>query len=205
MSKKTITFRYQDKIKQVKVGNLNECRKAFQRAFSLSDEKMKKLSLFYYDEDADPTMLNTNEDFNLFLDIDIDEIEAKDNSLDDKPDPMRSSTILKKQDEEPIKYPISKNEYNSFSNKNFNNINDYAPFSINNDYKTMLKLYFNYIKFRAQSINKNNGNSYLLINSEFFKKYKDYYEYPMLENLLSKNTIAQQTAKNIKIIMIIRL
>ena len=62
----------------------------------------------------------------------------------------------------------------------------------------MLKLYFYYIKLRTQSISKNNGNFYLLINSDFFRKYKEYYEYPSLENFLSNNNIAQQIVKNIK-------
>ena len=78
------------------------------------------------------------------------------------------------------------------------NINDYSPYIINKDYKTMLKLYFNYIKFGTQSINNNCGSSYLLINKEFFKKYKDFYEYQTLKNLLSQNNIAKQTVKKFK-------
>ena len=78
------------------------------------------------------------------------------------------------------------------------NINDYSSYIINNNYKIILKLYFNYNQFSCKSINKNNGNSYLLINGEFFKKYKDYYEYQALENLLSNNNFAQQAVKNIK-------
>ena len=53
MSEKTITFRYHDEIKQVKVPNYKKCKNAFQREFSISDEKIKKLSLFYYDEEGD--------------------------------------------------------------------------------------------------------------------------------------------------------
>ena len=62
----------------------------------------------------------------------------------------------------------------------------------------MLKLYFNYIQLKAKSINIKNGSHYLLINGEFFKKYKDYYDYSTLENLLSKNNVSQQVVKNIK-------
>ena len=126
MSEKTITFRFQDEVKQVTVANFEECKKAFQREFSISDEEMKKLSLFYYDEDADPTMLNSNEDYNLFLESDCNEIEAKDNNAEEKPDPMRSATIFKKPNEEPIKEPLSKNDSialdNSISLENSSNI-----------------------------------------------------------------------------------
>jgi hypothetical protein len=110
MSEKTITFRYKDEEKQVKVANFEECKKAFQREFSISDEEMKKLSLFYYDEDMDATMLNSNEDYNLFLETDCNEIEVKDANAEEKPDPMRSATIFRKQNEEPIKESNSKND-----------------------------------------------------------------------------------------------
>ena len=73
----------------------------------------------------------------------------------------------------------------------------YIPYIIDNNYKTMLKLYFNYILLKSKTINQKQERSYLLINSEFFKKYKDYYEYPALEQLLYKNNIAQQASKNI--------
>ena len=73
----------------------------------------------------------------------------------------------------------------------------YIPYIIDNNYKTMLKLYFNYIRLKSKTINQKQERSYLLINSEFFKKYKDYYEYPALEQLLYKNNIAQQASKNI--------
>ena len=53
MSEKIITFRYHDEVKQVNVPNYKKCKNAFQREFSISDEKIKKLSLFYYDEEGD--------------------------------------------------------------------------------------------------------------------------------------------------------
>ena len=77
------------------------------------------------------------------------------------------------------------------------NINDYSPYIINSDYKTMLKLYFYYVKFHSQSISKNNGHPYLLINNEFFKKYKEHYGYRELEKILFGNKSAQQVVKNI--------
>ena len=63
MSEKTITFRYHDEVKQVNIANYEECKNAFQREFSISDEEMKKLSLFYYDEEAEALVLNDNEDY----------------------------------------------------------------------------------------------------------------------------------------------
>ena len=109
MSEKTITFRYHDEVKQVKVPNYKKCKNAFQREFSISDEKMKKLSLFYYDEEAEALVLNDNEDYRIFWESDFNEIEAKDNNEEEKLDrSIKSAAIFKKQNEEPIKDPLSK-------------------------------------------------------------------------------------------------
>jgi hypothetical protein len=139
MSEKTITFRYHDEVKKVNIANYEECKNAFQREFSISDEEMKKLSLFYYDEDADATMLYNVEDYNIFLGTDCNEIEAKDNSGEEKPDPLRSATIFKKQNEEPINDPLSKNDSivldnNSISLENSSNI---AQIFTNSDKKNI--------------------------------------------------------------------
>ena len=126
MSEKTITFRYHDEVKQVNIANYEECKNAFQREFSISDEEMKKLSLFYYDEEAEALVLNDNEDYRIFWESDFNEIEAKDNNEEEKLDSLRSATIFKKQNEEPIKDPLSKNESigldNSISLENSSNI-----------------------------------------------------------------------------------
>ena len=126
MSEKTITFRYHDEVKQVNIANYEECKNAFQREFSISDEEMKKLSLFYYDEEAEALVLNDNEDYRIFWESDFNEIEAKDNNEEEKLDSLRSATIFKKQNEEPIKDPLSKNESigldNSISIENSSNI-----------------------------------------------------------------------------------
>ena len=126
MSEKTITFRYHDEVKQVNIANYEECKNAFQREFSISDEEMKKLSLFYYDEEAEALVLNDNEDYRIFWESDFNEIEAKDNNEEEKQDALRSATIFKKQNEEPIKDPLSKNESigldNSISLENSSNI-----------------------------------------------------------------------------------
>ena len=78
-----------------------------------------------------------------------------------------------------------------------NKIKDYSQYIIDNEYKAMVKLYFNYIKFKSKSIREKTGKYYLLINHEFIKTYKDYYYYSTLENYLPKNKFSQQAAKNI--------
>ena len=54
------------------------------------------------------------------------------------------------------------------------NIKDYTPYIINNEYKTMVKLFFHYKKFNSKSIMQNSGKNYLLLNSKFIKRYKDH-------------------------------
>ena len=78
------------------------------------------------------------------------------------------------------------------------NIKDYTPYIINKEYKTMVKLYFHYLKFHSKSIKHNNGKHYLLINSQYTKIYKDHYDYSILEQELSKNKIVLQAVQNIK-------
>ena len=73
----------------------------------------------------------------------------------------------------------------------------YIPYIINSNYKTMLKLYFHYMQLKSKTINKKKENYFLLINGEFFKKYKDHYEFKNLEDLLGKNNIAQKAVRNI--------
>ena len=125
MSEKTITFRYHDEVKQVNIANYEECKNAFQREFSISDEEMKKLSLFYYDEEAEALVLNDNEDYRIFWESDFNEIEAKDNNEEEKQDALRSATIFKKKGDESY-MEISKNDSynkdNSISLENSANI-----------------------------------------------------------------------------------
>ena len=78
------------------------------------------------------------------------------------------------------------------------NINNYSPYIINNEYKVMLILYFYYQRLHSQSIKKYSGDFYILVNWEFIKKYKDYYDYQTLEKCLLNNNFAQQIAKSIK-------
>ena len=125
MSKKKITFVYKDKEKEVGIlANVEECKKAFQNEFSLSDKEMANIVLYYIDEDGDKDMINSNEDYNLFLDSQYDAIQGEANEQE-KPDPMRSATIFKKKGDESY-MEISKNDSynkdNSISLENSANI-----------------------------------------------------------------------------------
>ena len=114
MSTTTITFKYDDEEKQVsKFANFEECKKAFQKEFELTDEEMENIALYYYDEDGDQTMMSSNEDYNMFLETNCTSIEGQKNNFE-KPDPMRSATVFKKNVEEPIKEANSKNLVDSF-------------------------------------------------------------------------------------------
>ena len=73
------------------------------------------------------------------------------------------------------------------------NIKDYTPYIISYEYKTMIKLFFHYIKLHSLSIKNKTENSYHLINCKYMKKYKDYYEYLKLETYLSKDKVAYQS------------
>ena len=71
------------------------------------------------------------------------------------------------------------------------NIQDYSNYMINDDLKTLIKLYFNYAKFRKSNNEQRNGK-YFLINPELISEYKKYYGYQNLEAKLNGNSVAQQ-------------
>ena len=77
------------------------------------------------------------------------------------------------------------------------NLKDYTPYIINKEYKTMIRLFFHYIKLHSKSIMYKSGNPYLLINSKYMKRYKDYYEYLKLETDLANDKIVLQAVNNI--------
>ena len=62
---------------------------------------------------------------------------------------------------------------------------------INDDLKALIKLYFNYAKFRINNSEQKNGK-YFLINPELISEYKKYYGYKNLEAKLNGNGVAQQ-------------
>ena len=74
------------------------------------------------------------------------------------------------------------------------NINDYAPYIINQEYKTMIKLFFNYIILRTNPIDK----KYYLVNEEFIKTYKEHFDYFNLKKILQNNQYCLQVANNLK-------
>ena len=53
-------------------------------------------------------------------------------------------------------------------------IKDYSSYIINDEYKTMIKFYFNYTRMYSPTNIKKNGKYYFLINSEYINQYKDY-------------------------------
>ena len=75
-------------------------------------------------------------------------------------------------------------------------INDYSPYIINQEYKTIMKLYFNYIILRR--IPSQIDKKYYLVNKEFIKIYKEHYEYFNLEKILQNNQNCLQVSNNIK-------
>ena len=112
MSERTIIFSYQGEEKEVgQFANYEECKRAFQKEFSLSDEDMQKISLYYFDNENDQTMISSNEDYNIFLETGYTTIEGV--MEEEKPDPMRSATVFKIKREEP-----EKEKYLEYCNNN---------------------------------------------------------------------------------------
>ena len=106
-----ITLTFQGQKKTVKrYTDYDECRKGFQKEFEISDEDMENVSLYYIDEDNDKTVMNSCEDYNMFLEGNCTQIEGQiNNDQVPKPDPMRSATVFKPKKEEPYQQANSKN------------------------------------------------------------------------------------------------
>ena len=67
MSERIIKFIFKGKEKIVRIfANFEECKKGFQKEFSLSDKEMDKISLYYKDDDNEDTLIDSNEDYNFF-------------------------------------------------------------------------------------------------------------------------------------------
>ena len=75
------------------------------------------------------------------------------------------------------------------------NVIDYTPYIINEEYKAFLILYFYYLSLGKKSnlINK----KYFLINEEFMRKYKEYYEYENIIKLFNNDALFNQVLDNI--------
>ena len=76
-------------------------------------------------------------------------------------------------------------------------ISDYSDHIINNEYKSILKFYFYNIYLKYKSKTEEDGK-YYLINEEYMKKYKEYYEYSNLEKIFANNQIFHQVVNSLK-------
>ena len=79
--------------------------------------------------------------------------------------------------------------------KYHSNIKYYTPYIINEEYKAFLILYFYYLSLGKKSnlIDK----KYFLINEEFMRKYKEYYEYENIIKLFNNDALFNQVLDNI--------
>ena len=102
MSSIKITFIYNDEEKTVnKLDNFEECKKAFQEQFNLNDEEMKSILFFYFDEE-DECRMNSNEDYNIFLDSGFTTIQAKlsEQKKNEFDDALRIGSVFKKREDQ---------------------------------------------------------------------------------------------------------
>ena len=138
MSERTIKFIFKGEERKVRVfANYEECKKAFQNEFSLTDEEMDKISLHYRDEDNDDTFLDSNDDYTLFLESNCTDIEGQENkNMSEKPDPMKSASVFYNKKVESIKVDASNNLTDSYNRDNSeileNSANIDLDFSKNN-------------------------------------------------------------------------
>lgn len=102
-----------------------ECILSFQKNFNIDEEKFRRLSLFYYDEEKDQISFNAEDDYKLFIEnenlpekIIEAEISEKENPINqlEPLDPMRSGNIfIKKAPEQHVDLKL-KNLDSSTSN-----------------------------------------------------------------------------------------
>ena len=106
-----ITLVFQGKTKKVKkFSDYEECKAEFQKLFEIDDDEMENISLFYIDEENDKTVMNSSEDYNMFLEAGCTQIEGQINTtVVQKPDPMRSATVFKIKRDESYNCDTSKN------------------------------------------------------------------------------------------------
>ena len=80
--------------------------------------------------------------------------------------------------------------------KYHSNITDYTTYIIKKKYKAFLKLYFYYLRLRKKS--NQMDKKYYLINEEYMRKYKEYYEYENIIKLFSNVPLFNQVLDNVK-------
>ena len=102
---KTITIKFNDKEEKVQMfAKYDELVSFIKNHFSIDDDKMSNLSIFYYDSDGDQISFQSESDYKLFIEDDSQEEkvieceitnkESQDISIDQPPDPMKSGTIF---------------------------------------------------------------------------------------------------------------
>jgi len=72
---------------------------------------------------------------------------------------------------------------------------DYSSYIINNEFKSILKLYFYYQSFK---LGTHEDKKYYLINEEYINKYKEHYDYSNLEVMLINNKFCSEVSDKIK-------
>ena len=72
---------------------------------------------------------------------------------------------------------------------------DYSSYIINNEFKSILKLYFYYQRFKLDT---HEDKKYYLINEDYISKYKEYYDYSNLEIMLINNKFCSEVSDKIK-------
>ena len=82
-------------------------------------------------------------------------------------------------------------------------IKDYTNLNINFDIKKMFVLYSNYQKLKKKlsiqnNPKKNEFSEYYVLNKDWLKVYKDYYNFDIISKEFEKSTIIQQVFNNIK-------
>ena len=122
---KTLTIRFNDKEEKVQIfAKYDELVSFIKNHFSIDDDKMFNLSIFYYDSDGDQISFQSENDYKLFIEDDSQEEkiieceivnkESQDISIEQQPDPMKSGTIFnKKVPEQTVDLNIKNNLDNS--------------------------------------------------------------------------------------------
>ena len=104
---KTITIKFNGEEEKVQIFEKYEDLISFiKNHFSIDDEKMFNLSIFYYDSDGDQISFQSENDYKLFIEDDTQEEkiieceivnkESQDISIEQATDPMKSGTIFNK-------------------------------------------------------------------------------------------------------------
>ena len=136
---KTMKFRFDEKEITVPIyPTFKECRDSFQKMFSINDENVKKLSLFYYDSDGDQISFQIENDYNIFIKDDVSsdkiiegEISEKDKDVSysiEPTDTLKSGHVFKRSSEQ-----IGDLNSKNLDNSSFLGNSAYSIENLNND------------------------------------------------------------------------